>query len=75
MNLSQKRTCKGCKALSHFESFSIGYCVGIDKTVKCKLGFGVVNKAGIPSFPYEPCYKPLTQKQLEEARRMVYGVD
>lgn len=64
MKLSQKRNCNECKG-GHYEIqpfwqvYELGYKVKTDSN----------NFIGIPQ---EPCYKPLTNNQWLEARRLVF---
>jgi hypothetical protein len=63
MEITQKRTCFGCKSLSH------KYRKG-DKESYCILGYETGVMAGAPNetLPVEPCPKPVAQKDWTIAK-------
>ena len=56
INLSQKRTCEGCKALEQYQG----------GTNKCTLGYSFDKNWK----PIEPCPKPKTIMELFESRKL-----
>ena len=61
MKLSQKNNCNRCSG-GYFESNPF---IQI-----CDLGFKVAGSRGT-GIPEEPCYKPLTNKEYIEARKLI----
>ena len=66
MQLSQKRTCNGCRAYASY-SHAINSCeLGYKQISKYRKDIGITNY-----FPDEPCLKPLTVSDYSEAFQRV----